>query len=226
MRFFRHQTEPREVGVPSKFVELLTAHGLPPDTQTYVTIVSGSKGLFRDVGRTRLEMDLSCQECEPRASWAKGDLVTERHWSPGCGLSLVCPAFEFAGHLSLAAISYRGLNLVEHRRLALVSVAVSDLVMVQTEPSLARRMEDEGIPLEDVPKIAPLHIKTRKLKVLDVIDALRLVPEKSLLDAIYEGLHSEEWSREWHRLLDAMQPLDWRQFRARFAAGVQRLGLS
>jgi hypothetical protein len=156
--------------------------------------------------------------------------IDENNPSNSVGFSLTCFEFAFRLHLNTAAMSYEGggglEDVLREGRLALVRVEISDLLSVQSDPISSWRAQEQGIPLEDVRQTAPVDIKTRKLKVLDVVDQLRLVPERSLVNTIFDRFEqSEEWRREWHRLIDAMQPGTWREFLANFASATQRLGI-
>lgn len=212
-------------------LELLRDHGLASGSNSFITMISGIKhrvipGI--DIGRILPVLVVSCPHCEQHPSWGKGDSVTEKHWSidehnPGnsVGLSLTC--FEFA----LSTTAWMGREYAKDSRLALVRVELSDLLSLQTDPFSSQRGQEQGLSSEHLRQIAPVDLKARKLKVLDLVDQIRLVPEKSFLDAILNRVYeSDERQREWHRLLDATQPLTWRQFLAKFAAITQHLGVS
>lgn len=49
-----------------------------------------------------------------------------------------------------------------------------------------------------------------RLKVLDLVDQLLLVPSRELLDAVLDA--PVEWHQRWHNVIDSMQPDSWRQF--------------
>jgi hypothetical protein len=230
---FRRQSTPQKLYLAGKELEVLQAHGLPPGSQTYVTAVSGFKDTrgARDSGRLNPLVNVSCAECARQAWWGKGDLVTEKHWHPDPdftrGLRLSCLGHRFMFELYEAGLAIRypseqgQVQMVEDSRLALVRAEVSDIISVQTDPLKVRwaQWRDESPPL------APLDIETTKLKVLDVVDLSRLVPEESLLDAIFERSVSGEWRREWHRLLDATQPRTWREFLTKLAGASHAIGI-
>ena len=231
---FKRQDTPQELHVTESDLELLRDHGLTPGSSSFITMVSGIKDeriIVGDIGRILPVRVVSCAQCKEPASWGKGDSVTEKHWSidehnPGnsVGLSLECFESAFQIHLGQAWLGGESLN---HRRLALVRVELSDLLSLQTDPLSSQRWQELGLSSEQVRQIAPVDLKARKLKVLDLVDAIRLVPEKSFLDAILDPVYeSDERQREWHRLFDATQPLTWRQFLAKFAAITERLGVS
>ncbi|MFV2045719.1 MAG: hypothetical protein ACC700_21135, partial [Anaerolineales bacterium] len=164
-------------------LELLGDHGLTPGSSSFITIVSGIKDkrmVVGDIGRILPTLAVSCTQCKEPASWGKGDSVTEKHWSidehnpaNSVGLSLECFESAFQMHLNMASMGGESLN---HRRLALVRVGLSNLLSLQTDPSSSQRWQELGLSSEHVRQIAPVDLKARKLKVLDLVDAIRLVP--------------------------------------------------
>jgi len=217
---FKRQDTPQELHVTENDLELLRDHGLTPGSSSLITIVSGIKDermVVGDIGRI-LPVAVSCTQCKEPASWGKGDSVTEKHWSidehnPGnsVGLRLECFEFVFRMHLFRMHLAEAGMG-GEDLRLALVRVELSDLLSLQTDALSSQ----EGV-----------YLKVRKLKVLDLVDAIRLVPRQSVQDAIADQREQSEESREeWHRIVDAVQPLTWREFLAKFAAITERLGVS
>jgi len=234
MWLFKREEKPQETHVTGEDIELLTTHGLPPGSNSYITIISGIKDkriVVGDIGRILPTLAVSCTQCKEPASWGKGDSVTEKHWSidehnPGnsVGLSLECFEFAFRMHLAEA---WMGGKYLDHGRLALVRVELSDLLSLRTDAFSSQRGQEHALSLEHLRRIGPVDLKARKLKVLDLVDAIRLVPRQSIQDAIADQREQSEESREeWHRLVDAIQPVTWREFLAKFAALTERMGVS
>ena len=231
---FKRQDTPQELHVTENDLELLRDHGLAAGSSSFITMVSGIKDeriVVGDIGRILPTLAVSCTQCKEPASWGKGDSVTEKHWSidehnlgNSVGLSLECFEFAFQMHLNQAWMGGKYLN---HCRLALVRVELSDLLSLQTDAFSSQRGQEHALSLEHLRRIGPVDLKARKLKVLDLVDAIRLVPRQSVQDAMADRREQSEESREeWHSLVDAIQPATWREFLAKFAAITERLGVA
>ena len=79
--------------------------------------------------------------------------------------------------------------------------------------------EDENLaPALDLGE--SLIMKVSKLKVVDIIDQLPLVPSKSVLTAIFDA--PIEWHRNWHSEVDRIQLASWRKLPTGLAATLGR----
>lgn len=214
---------------------LLRQHGWQPQGTRYVTFVPGRGGQMRnrpkmpmqDKGTMQQKGVVECQICVnsrlnrlmrlgPYRDWYEGHTAKEKHShtdgrfpSKTMGLKLRCLYTAYMDHLREAQLAYECAGdptrseLATSGRLGMVSVSVNDILSVESE-SLTTELrfhasQDDGIVL-----------MVSRLKVLDLVDQLLLVPSKEFLDAVLDA--PVEWHQWWHNIIDSMQPDSWRQF--------------
>ena len=214
---------------------LLRQHGYQTQGTRYVTFVSGKgdqmrnrpKMLIEDKGTMQQIGVVECPICVnsrlnrlvglgPYRDWYDGHTAKEKHShtdrrypSKTIGLKLRCLYAVYMDHLREARLAYENAGdpatseLARRGRLGLVSVSVNDILSVESE-SLATEThshasQDDGIVL-----------MVSRLKVLDLVDQLLLVPSKEFLDAVFDA--PVEWHQWWHNVIDSMQPDSWRHF--------------
>ena len=91
-------------------------------------------------------------------------------------------------------------------RIALVRASACDILGVAKEES--SRTPDSGIQL-----------KVSRLKVLDLIDKLPVIPSEAILTDILEA--PSDWHQNWHYLVDRIQLKKWRDFPAKMTATLR-----
>jgi len=134
------------------------------------------------------------------------------------GLRLRCFYSVYMSLLHEARLAYENRGgpadspLAARGRVGLVSVHVNNMLSVEVEgpaTCLESAALDRGIVL-----------KVSRLRVNDVMDQLPLVPSESFLETVQNA--PIEWHRRWHPLVDAMQPVSWRDFPAKMVATIPR----
>ena len=236
-----------------KEVALLNEHGLSPDGARYVSIVLGYGRQTRkdiqmkeaDKGYMRPIDVVECEHCRERTKlstvlggfgigshveWYEGKSVVEKHWHMDdsdpqrtIGLRLKCLYSVYIDILQHGKLAYCGggdpteSSRLKDGRVALVSAALGDILSVEDERLI-------GAALEPEPRMhGGIIVKVSKLKVIDLVDEINLVPNESLLLTILNA--SAEWHCKWHRLVDAIRPTKWHDFPAKMVTTLQLAGL-
>jgi hypothetical protein len=245
MRPFKSETERQGLHITERELCRLRQHGLPPNAVSYVTIVLGSgrqtredrpmlvpfKGYMRQIGVVECTLCLESKlnkllRLGPYRDWYEGHTAKEKHWEidksgPGkaVGLRLRCFYSVYMDLQRQARLAHRPggdlatSQLAKHGRIALVEAKISDILSVEDEGTSAAALESGLGPGGE------MIMKVSRLKVLDLMDELCVVPSEAFLEAV---LHAPgEWHRRWHRHVDAMQPRTWRDFLPKMAAALR-----
>lgn len=244
---FKRTVRSQDIRVGEKGIALLREHGLPSDGVSYVTIVLGvgrqtredPKMLVPHKGYLTPTGVVQCTQCRERSrlakvlqpdEWDEGESVREKHWhidesdpSRTMGLTLKCFYDGYMNIIEHARLAYgEGVSpekspYVKDGRIALVRVSLPDILAVEknavSAPSLGPQPATRG----------ELAMKVSKLKVLDLMDELPLVPSESFVAAIVDA--PAKWHRQWHPLVDAIQLRKWRDFPTWMAASLRLSGL-
>ena len=165
----------------------------------------------------------------PYRDWYVGHTAKEKHWHSDrkdprntLGLKLRCFYSVYMDLLKQAKLAYQtrgGIvdsKLAKEGRIALVSVWVRDILSVTTESISSAGMKPE--PYEG----DAIVLKVSKLKVMDLVDQLPLIPSKSFLDTVLSA--PLEWHLKWHQMVDAIQTESWRDFPAKIMATLEVAG--
>ena len=213
--------------------ELLRKHGLAKGHTRLFTLVLGTGGQSRGIhnatgeGYGFLKPDgvYNCTDCENdklrkffnlgrHRDWYEGFHASERHWSVdpddsanAIGLTLECFYSKYMSMLQEAWHAYTYYDditrtpLANNRRVAIVEVSIDHILHLE-----------EVAPTNsgNVGNSAALVLKSSKLKVLNDIDMLPIVPTSEMISFILGA--SPEWKTKLHFSLDAMQFRSWRTY--------------
>ena len=242
---FKSDTKRHELHITDKELWRLRQHGLPLDGVSYATIVLGPgrqtredrpmlvpfKGYMRQIGVVECTLCLDSKlnklvRIGPYRDWYQGHTAKEKHWEidksqPGkaVGLRLRCFYSVYMDLLRQARVAYRpGGDLATSRlakdgRIALVEAEIRDVLSVEDDGTSAAALESELGPRGE------MIMKVSRLRVLDLMDQLCVVPSEAFLQAVLDA--PGEWHRKWHRHVDAMQPRTWRDFLPKMAAALR-----
>jgi hypothetical protein len=102
-------------------------------------------------------------------------------------------------------------QLAKEGRIALIRVLASDILSVQAETNDKEILKSQIIS-------RGVTLKVSRMKVLDLIDQLPLIPSEKTLEFIFSA--SAEWHRKWHLIVDVIQPTTWRDFPSKMVASL------
>ena len=213
--------------------ELFRKHGLAEGHSRYLTLVLGAGGQWRGThnatgeGYGFLKPDgvYNCNDCENdklrkffnlgrHRDWYEGFHASERHWSVDpddtantVGLTLECFYSKYMSMLQEAWHAYTHYDditrtpLANDRRVAIVEVSIEHILHIEeVAPVNKGNMGNDGT----------LILKSSKLKVLNDIDMLPIVPTSEMISLIFEA--SPQWKTKLHFILDAMQFRTWKVY--------------
>ena len=125
------------------------------------------------------------------------------------GIRLLCFCTILMDVYREAQAAYRDARGIENTefassgRMALVSVRVSDVLIAGDHVS------DGGLDPTSCQDIG-VSLKVSRLKVLDLVDKISLVPAEPILSKILAA--PRNWHQEWHREVDSMRLSAWENY--------------
>lgn len=224
---------------------LLQEHGRQPKRSRYITVALGvgeqmreaPQMLVPDKGYMRQIDVVECTTClnstlnrilriGPDWNWYDGHTVEEKHWhldrnNPHntLGLRLSCFYSVYMYLLKQAKLAYQARGgivrsaLAKQGRIALVSVLMDDILSVKRESiswaGIQAEPDDGG----------GIVLKVSKLRIVDLMDQLPLIPSESFIDAVLNA--PMEWHRNWHKLVDDLQPKSFHDFPAKILSTIR-----
>ena len=159
----------------------------------------------------------------PHRDWYDGHTAREKHWhvdrgNPSKTVGLRATYF-YSVYMDLIREAERVYSagdphdseLARRGRMALVSVSVKDMLRI----ACSGRSSEFGRTSESLQ--VGVTVQVSRLKVIDLIDQLPLVPSHAIVLAVLSA--SKRWHERWHLELDTgMQGMRWPEFPARISA--------
>lgn len=194
--------------------------------------------LYTDKGHMRQQGVVDCDRCEkhrldkllrngPYGWWREGDTVKEKHWDHGgtkpnsaVGLKIRCFYSAYLNLLESGRDAYEQYSdiyessLALHSRAALVRAEWKDVITISND-------QPSNLGMGYFPTVVMM---ATKIKVLDLIDLLPLIPSLGAIETILDA--PADWHTKWHELLDTKPINSWRDFPARIVATLQAAGLT